>query len=77
MNRIPVVSKAIKAVGYDPALRHLEIEYHNGQLYRHYNVPKRVHIKLVNATSPGNYLNEAVKPFFEAVEIRNDSDTSE
>lgn len=66
---LPVTSRAFAAARYDRDSRHLEIQYHDGRIYRHYRVPERVYIKLVGATSPGTYLNEGIKPFFESIEL--------
>ena len=74
MNRIPVVSNAVKAIGYHDVTRHLEIEYHNGKVYRYQRVPARVHTKLINSPSIGHYLNLAVKPYFEEIELPIDHD---
>ncbi len=39
MNRVPVSSSNLAAVGYDPAGKVLEIEFLNGSIYQYFNVP--------------------------------------
>lgn len=51
MNRTPVSSSNLQAVGYDPATRTLEIEFLNGGLYSYSGVPASVHASLMAASS--------------------------
>lgn len=66
---LPVTSSAFTHVRYDRTTKQLDVLYHNGTIYRSHRVPERSYIKLVGATSPGNYLNTSIKPFFDTIEL--------
>jgi hypothetical protein len=55
VNRTPVVSTYIQAVGYDADSLTLEIEFHRGGLYHYLAVPADVYEGLLNAPSKGKY----------------------
>jgi hypothetical protein len=61
MERQPVRSSSLKAVGYDPAARTLEIEFHDGDVYQYFNVPPVVHRDLLLAESAGRYFAFFIK----------------
>lgn len=61
MNRIPVSSSNLKAIGYDPQTRTLEVEFLNGGLYSYSGVPSSVHSGLMSAASHGSYFDAHVK----------------
>lgn len=61
MNRTPVSSTNLRAVGYDPDTRTLEIEFLNGGLYRYSGVPASVHADLMSASSHGSYFDANIK----------------
>lgn len=42
VTRVPVSSSAMRAVGYDKQQSVLEIELHNGDVYRYFDVPAGV-----------------------------------
>jgi hypothetical protein len=56
-------------VGYDEAEHSLEIEFHNGHVYRYLDVPAAVHRLLLQAGSIGEFVNKVVKPRFEATRM--------
>jgi hypothetical protein len=60
MERRPVTSSVIRAIGYDPATAELEIEFRTGDVYRYYAVPPSVHRELMSAESPGAYFNRHI-----------------
>jgi hypothetical protein len=64
MHRQPVQSSNLKSVGYDPATRTLEIEFHDGDVYLYYNVPPVVHRDLLAASSVGQYFDYFIKPTY-------------
>jgi len=66
MERIAVDSSSVSAVGYDPATFELEIEFCNGRSYRYQQVPIAAYRLLLRAPSIGQYVNEQIKPRFEA-----------
>ena len=61
MRRVPVQSRAIASVGYDPATNVLELEFVDGDLYRYYAVPRRVHQELLAAESMGRYFQSQIR----------------
>jgi hypothetical protein len=66
MERTPVESRSIVSVGYDEAAFELEIEFHNGRVYRYSHVPAAAYRLLLQAPSIGQYVNTVIKPRFEA-----------
>jgi len=57
MNRRNVQSSNIASIGYDSQKQILEVEFHQGSIYRYYDVPEIVYNGLMSATSHGQYLN--------------------
>ena len=64
MNRTPVESSMINAVGYDEQARQLEVEFRNGQVYRFSNVPADIHSQMMSAPSVGKYFGTNVRGKF-------------
>ena len=64
MNRTPVTSSMVAAVGYDPTSRTLEIEYRGGKVYTYAGVTSDVYDALIAAPSKGRYINEHIKGRF-------------
>lgn len=68
MNRDPVESSNICAVGYDPESGILELEfgigvdmgYPTNRLYHYFDVPSDIYRGLMNAPSHGEYLYENI-----------------
>ncbi len=61
MYRHPVGSSNLSTVGYDPRLRVLEIEFHNGGVYRYSGVSQQVYDGLMGAGSKGQYFHAYIK----------------
>ncbi len=61
MNRTPVSSSNLRAVGYDPDTRTLEVEFLNGGLYSYSGVPASVHAGLMSAPFHGSYFDANIK----------------
>lgn len=61
MDRIPVSSSNIAAIGYDPATMTLEVEFLNGSVYQYLDVPEGEFMNLMGADSKGRYLNQFIK----------------
>jgi hypothetical protein len=61
MERSPVQSSNVAEVGYDPASMTLEVLFHNGSIYRYFDVPQAVYSELMSAASVGAYLNSQIK----------------
>lgn len=64
MQRQPVRSSNIAAVGYDASQRLLEIAFHNGRVYQYPGVPASVHANLLRAASVGRYFDTFIKRAF-------------
>lgn len=64
MKRIPLESSDVVSVGYDPAERLLEIEFHEGRLYRYMDVPQDIYDHFLKADSPGGYFNSYINGYF-------------
>jgi len=56
MNRTPLSSAALAAVGYDSETGELEIEFRTGRIYRYSGVPSSVHAWLLRARNKGVYV---------------------
>lgn len=51
MNREPVASSNIAAIGYDETSQTLEVEFTSGALYQYYNVTQALFEQLMQASS--------------------------
>ena len=69
MKRIVVDSSSVSSIGYDSATFELEVEYRNGRCYRYQQVPAAAYRLLLRAPSIGAFLNEQIKPRYEAIAI--------
>jgi hypothetical protein len=54
MDRTSVRSSNIRSVGYDPATRTLDVEFHNSGLYQYSGVPETIYQGLMRAASKGS-----------------------
>lgn len=61
MEMIPVRSRAIRAVGYDPNSMRMKILFTLGHSYDFCRVPASVYCGLINASSMGSYYNNFIK----------------
>ena len=61
MKRIAVTSRSLRALGYDPDQQALEVEFHNGSVYRYEQVPAEVVQELLEADSLGRHFNQVFK----------------
>jgi hypothetical protein len=69
MDRLPVDSSSVLSIGYDAGTFILEIEFHNGHVYRYFNVPEAAHRLLLKASSIGGFVNTIIKPRFDGVRV--------
>ncbi|WP_236796229.1 KTSC domain-containing protein [Amycolatopsis sp. GM8] len=63
--RWPVASSVIRAVGYDPARRALDVEFRSGQVYRYENVESAVYKEFMAAESKGRFFNLHIQYAYE------------
>ncbi len=69
MNRIPVSSSNVAAVGYDPNTQTLEVEFNNGSIYQYFDVPQTIYEALVSAESVGKFLNAQIKGYYRYAKV--------
>lgn len=69
MERRPVDSSVIAAIGYDESSAILEVVFHTGRTYHYFRVPPAEHEKLLRAKSIGEYFNRRIRPRYRGVEI--------
>lgn len=61
MNRQPVDSSTIAAIGYDRATAVLEIEFTSGDAYEYFLVPHSVFEGFLRAASKGRYFGDHLR----------------
>jgi len=64
MQREPVVSISIAAVGFDPVTRMLEVEYKNGRIFQYPNVPATAEEDLMSPAVLADSLRQRKRPSF-------------
>ena len=69
MQRTPLKSRAVISAGYDPTARLLELEFHNGRVYRYRDVPEGVYQFLLRTESKGGYVNRMIQDRYEFEEV--------
>lgn len=69
MNRTPVTSSNVAAVGYDVNTMTLEVEFKNGSVYQYFDVPEAVYQEFMTAGSVGTYLNQNIKNSYRYAQI--------
>jgi len=60
MERTPVQSSNLAAIGYDSATETLEVEFLDSSVYEYKNVSQVVYDELVSASSHGSYFNREI-----------------
>lgn len=70
MERIPVDSSNLKAVGYDSSSAVLEIEFNDGSAYQYFDVPQYEYDGLMSADSKGKYANQNIYKNYRQNKIR-------
>jgi lysozyme family protein len=60
MQRTPLRSRALVSAGYDAAAQLLELEFHNGRVYRYREVPPGVFDFLMRTASKGSFVNRMI-----------------
>ncbi|NEB41759.1 KTSC domain-containing protein [Streptomyces sp. SID14515] len=58
MQRVPVSSSNLRAVGYENHV--LEVEFRNGRVYQYSGIPAELHGQLMRAASKGRFLHLSV-----------------
>ncbi len=70
MERLPVDSSALAAVGYSHRLHALEIEFRDGLIYRYLGVPASLHQALMQAESKAQFYNRKVRGRYRCLRVR-------
>ena len=70
IERQPVQSTVLAAVGYDAAKRFLEIEFHSGAIYRYLEVPEEIHRRLLAAESKGHFFGANIRDKFRCERVK-------
>ncbi|MBA3771900.1 MAG: KTSC domain-containing protein [Ramlibacter sp.] len=64
LRRTRVESKAVRSIGYDPAVRLLQVEFDGGAVYDYLDVPPWEHAALLRAESIGRHVTYRIKGNF-------------
>lgn len=64
MNRTPVSSSNIASIGYDNGTSTLEVEFVGGSVYQYFDVPERVYLEFMRASSKGQFLHAHIKDVY-------------
>jgi len=67
--RVPVTSEVIKAVGYEPTSKILEIEFKNGAIWHYEDVEEEKHKQLMFSQSIGRFFHSKIKNLHKARKI--------
>ncbi len=70
MNRQPVQSSNLRAVGYDLQTNILEIEFNSGGVYQYFGVPQSIYLSLMSASSLGSYFYANIRDTYRYQRIR-------
>lgn len=69
MERTPVSSSNISAIGYDTDSQTLQVEFTNGVVYQYSNFPVGEYEGFMNADSKGKYLHANIKNRYSYVKL--------
>jgi len=69
MQKLPIVSSNLSAIGHDPRMMVLEVEFKNGSVYQYSGVSSSVYDALVSADSHGNYFNTYIKDSYSCSQV--------
>lgn len=70
MNRIPVHSTNIRAIGYELETQTLEVEFYSGGIYKYSGVPESIFQGLMQATSKGSYFHDHIRARYRCRQVR-------
>lgn len=69
INRTTISSSNLNSVGYDVKTRTLEIQFNEGSIYQHYQVPQEIYVSLMRAESHGQYYSAVIRGAFQSSKI--------
>ena len=61
MERLPVKSTNVKAVGYDVETKTLQVEFKSGGIYQYAGVQPEMYAELLEAESIGRFVSQVVR----------------
>lgn len=64
MQRLPVESSDVVAIGYDPKESLLEVEFRGDRTYQYFDVPKDIYDHFMRADSYGTYFNAHINKHY-------------
>jgi len=70
MDRKTVRSSNIRAVGYNPESKTLEVEFPSGGIYQYFGVPENINQGLMRASSKGSYFHDHIKDRYRCKQVR-------
>ncbi|MDQ6622781.1 MAG: KTSC domain-containing protein [Verrucomicrobiota bacterium] len=70
IKRAPVESTALDSIGYSRKLHALEIEFHDGLIYRYEQVPPQVYRELTSSESKARFYNKNIRGKFHCVRVK-------
>lgn len=78
MNRIPVKSSNVKSMGYDPATKILQAEFHSGAIWNYSDVPPDKFAQLLKADadpelSLGSHFHRLIKSQHTATKVEKEA----
>ena len=71
MNVIAVESSTLATIAYDRTHELLQLEFNSRALYQYFSVPVAIYEGLLQASSKGNYFNQAIRGKFPYSRISN------
>ena len=61
MSRISVSSSNVRSIGYDAWTATLEVQFHSGGIYQHYDVPHELYAEFIRAFSMGSFYHDRLR----------------
>lgn len=74
MQRLPVESSDLVAIGYDPKSRTLEIEFKEGRVYQYFDVEPEVYERFTRTDSYGEYFYAHINKHYRYKRVNGKSD---
>jgi len=68
-DRVPVQSRLLATMAYDPNQAVLQLEFHGGTVYQYFHVPCQTYQDLLQAHSKGTYFNRYVRSVFRCARL--------
>jgi hypothetical protein len=69
MKLTPVKSSNLAAIGYEPKLKSLTVQFHNGAAWEYFGVPASVWEGLRSAKSHGQYFHQNIRSDFKSNQL--------